>query len=186
MQSQYVERAPTCHDPPAVPFQHRKTTRKSAPKPGTPEEARHQAQQHKKLAQVLYPLHSSLPHPLPCALCVRSLGFCTSCIASACSVLRCMCLLFYKRLLKPSNSCTLVADLMHVYAHSKPSARGVQELTQPPAHSPRSAHCVASAQSLRLEAAQSHLHGPMNRIGGLCTSTAKFDDSCQTSRCSAS
>ena len=53
MQSQYVERAPMCHDPPAVPFQHRKTTRKSAPKAGTPEEARHQAQQQKKLAQVL-------------------------------------------------------------------------------------------------------------------------------------
>ena len=53
MQMRYVERAPGCADPPPVPFQHRKTQRKSAPKPGSVEEARHQAQQQKKLAQVL-------------------------------------------------------------------------------------------------------------------------------------
>lgn len=53
MQMRYVERAPGCADPPPVPFQHRKTQRKSAPKPGTAEEARHQAEQQKKLAQVL-------------------------------------------------------------------------------------------------------------------------------------
>lgn len=54
VQMRYVERAPGCADPAPVPVQHRKTQRKSAPKPGTPEEARHQAEQQKKLAQVLF------------------------------------------------------------------------------------------------------------------------------------
>ena len=61
MQKRYIERAPGCHEPPPVPFQHRKGNRKSAPKPGTAEEARHQAQQAKALARVGPPstLHPS-------------------------------------------------------------------------------------------------------------------------------
>jgi len=70
VQKRYIERAPGCHEPPPVPFQHRKGNRKSAPKPGTAEEARHQAQQAKALARVgppptlhqcLYGLHSIWP-----------------------------------------------------------------------------------------------------------------------------
>ncbi len=52
VQKRYIERAPGCHEPPPVPFQHRKGNCKSAPKPGTAEEARHQAQQAKALASV--------------------------------------------------------------------------------------------------------------------------------------
>lgn len=53
LQKRYVERAPGCHEPPPIPFQHRKgANRKSAPKPGTAEEARQQAQQAKTLARV--------------------------------------------------------------------------------------------------------------------------------------
>ncbi|DBB01688.1 TPA: hypothetical protein ACH3X1_000319 [Trebouxia sp. C0004] len=54
VQKRYIERAPGCHEPPPVPFQHRKGNRKSAPKPGTAEEARHQAQQAKALARAEY------------------------------------------------------------------------------------------------------------------------------------
>lgn len=59
VQKRYIERAPGCHEPPPVPFQHRKGNRKTAPKPGTAEEARHQAQQAKALARVGPPLHSA-------------------------------------------------------------------------------------------------------------------------------
>ena len=51
-QKRYIERAPGCHEPPPVPFQYRKTERKSAPKSGTPEYARQQAQQAIALARV--------------------------------------------------------------------------------------------------------------------------------------
>ena len=61
MQKRYIERAPGCHEPPPIPFQHRKGTRKSAPKPGSVEEARQQAQQAKTLARV--------SHFKPCARC---------------------------------------------------------------------------------------------------------------------
>lgn len=55
VQKRYVERAPGCHEPPPIPFQHRKgANRKSAPKPGTAEEARQQAQQAKTLARAEY------------------------------------------------------------------------------------------------------------------------------------
>ena len=53
LQSRYIERAPGCKEPPPVPFQHKKgPARKSAPKPGTIEEARQQASASRKLSRV--------------------------------------------------------------------------------------------------------------------------------------
>lgn len=65
LQMRYIERAPGCSDPPPVPFQHRKTQRKSAPKPGTAEEARMQAEQQKKLAQVQHAAHCCILQHTP-------------------------------------------------------------------------------------------------------------------------
>ena len=77
MQKRYIERAPGCHEPPPVPFQHRKGNRKSAPKPGTAEEARHQAQQAKALARVgpPPPLHPSR-NPVMQLACEHSTNVC--------------------------------------------------------------------------------------------------------------
>lgn len=54
VQSRYIERAPGCAEPPPMPFQHKKGARKSAPKPGSIEEAREQANQSRKLSRVCH------------------------------------------------------------------------------------------------------------------------------------
>ncbi|KAL3143158.1 hypothetical protein ABBQ38_002018 [Trebouxia sp. C0009 RCD-2024] len=54
VKSRYIERAPGCAEPPPVPFQHKKGARKSAPKPGSIEEAREQANQSRKLSRAAY------------------------------------------------------------------------------------------------------------------------------------